>query len=386
VEALLIQCTTCKARLRVTDPTLIGQIQECPKCGSMVLITPPPHGMIAGAQAPATPARAESGKSFESRDTVLEPPTETAPELPTPTTNTGPVIPPPLAPPKLPARKAVAVAIPLAVPTASVSTAKTPIPNASVATKPTAPLPKYKPLETHWLLAASGIMLVLVAVVLGTIVRSGEKVSPVKETESKPTPPTAPEKEAKETIEPVTPVEMTADVPNTEPPQTVATPVKPVVPTQIAVTNVDDIPPPALPSAIEPPPMNHDATAILDAALGSNTPASKDSVANNPEEKLPIAADEGANASRKAEIEKLLQERLTKVRYAKVELARFLEELGDLSGVAFRLDDKLPKGARVAMVSVRLDETTLATVLRTALEPLGLHYEVTKDRVLIQGK
>ena len=36
-----ISCTTCQARLRVRDSAVIGQILSCPKCGSMVLITPP---------------------------------------------------------------------------------------------------------------------------------------------------------------------------------------------------------------------------------------------------------------------------------------------------------------------------------------------------------
>ncbi len=34
-------CTTCRARLRVRDRRLVGQIVPCPKCGSMVLIDPP---------------------------------------------------------------------------------------------------------------------------------------------------------------------------------------------------------------------------------------------------------------------------------------------------------------------------------------------------------
>ncbi len=37
-----VSCETCKARLTVRDRSLIGQIVECPKCGSMVGIFPPP--------------------------------------------------------------------------------------------------------------------------------------------------------------------------------------------------------------------------------------------------------------------------------------------------------------------------------------------------------
>ena len=37
-----VACTTCNARLKVIDPAAIGQILSCPKCGSMVQVTPPP--------------------------------------------------------------------------------------------------------------------------------------------------------------------------------------------------------------------------------------------------------------------------------------------------------------------------------------------------------
>ena len=37
-----ISCTTCQQRLKVHDAAAIGQILICPKCGSMVLVEPPP--------------------------------------------------------------------------------------------------------------------------------------------------------------------------------------------------------------------------------------------------------------------------------------------------------------------------------------------------------
>ena len=36
-----VSCTTCHARLSVRTQDAIGEILECPKCGSMVLIVPP---------------------------------------------------------------------------------------------------------------------------------------------------------------------------------------------------------------------------------------------------------------------------------------------------------------------------------------------------------
>ena len=36
-----VSCTTCRARLAVRHKEALGKILECPKCGSMVLISPP---------------------------------------------------------------------------------------------------------------------------------------------------------------------------------------------------------------------------------------------------------------------------------------------------------------------------------------------------------
>ena len=41
VELFTIQCTTCRARLKVNDESVIGDILACPKCGSMVQVVPP---------------------------------------------------------------------------------------------------------------------------------------------------------------------------------------------------------------------------------------------------------------------------------------------------------------------------------------------------------
>lgn len=41
VKLFAIRCITCKARLKVRDTAAIGQILPCPRCGSMVQVTPP---------------------------------------------------------------------------------------------------------------------------------------------------------------------------------------------------------------------------------------------------------------------------------------------------------------------------------------------------------
>ncbi len=41
MEPFSISCTTCQAKLKVRDPSVVGQILTCPKCGSMVLVSAP---------------------------------------------------------------------------------------------------------------------------------------------------------------------------------------------------------------------------------------------------------------------------------------------------------------------------------------------------------
>lgn len=41
MESFTIQCTSCESRIRVRNPNMIGQIANCPKCGSMILIAAP---------------------------------------------------------------------------------------------------------------------------------------------------------------------------------------------------------------------------------------------------------------------------------------------------------------------------------------------------------
>ena len=54
-----ISCTTCRARLAVRNKEAIGEILECPKCGSMVLISPP-EGWVVTEEAPVTPTTSPS--------------------------------------------------------------------------------------------------------------------------------------------------------------------------------------------------------------------------------------------------------------------------------------------------------------------------------------
>jgi len=77
-----ITCATCQARLAVRSEAAIGAILECPKCHSMVQVTPPPGWTppvplppAAGEQEPAEPSQIVSpvGDAAVSQATAIEP-------------------------------------------------------------------------------------------------------------------------------------------------------------------------------------------------------------------------------------------------------------------------------------------------------------------------
>ncbi len=56
MELFAITCTTCQQRLKVRDASTIGEIQICPKCGSMVLVEPPAGWRETPGDEPPAPA------------------------------------------------------------------------------------------------------------------------------------------------------------------------------------------------------------------------------------------------------------------------------------------------------------------------------------------
>ncbi len=91
LEPFPVICETCRARLRVRDPGIIGEIHACPKCGSMVLITPPADWSAGEAEAPAPPTEATQ-PSPEATETVSNPAAEPVAE---PVSTPTPSVPPP---------------------------------------------------------------------------------------------------------------------------------------------------------------------------------------------------------------------------------------------------------------------------------------------------
>lgn len=53
MEPFTIQCTTCQSRIRVKNPKMIGQLANCPKCSSMIMVAPPQQITV---ETPGTPS------------------------------------------------------------------------------------------------------------------------------------------------------------------------------------------------------------------------------------------------------------------------------------------------------------------------------------------
>ncbi len=82
MELFTIQCTTCRARLKVKDESAIGDILACPKCGSMVQVVPPSDWSGSAATAAPIVAPAPAPKSAKAA-TVVPP---ALPVMPKPAT------------------------------------------------------------------------------------------------------------------------------------------------------------------------------------------------------------------------------------------------------------------------------------------------------------
>jgi hypothetical protein len=72
MEPFTIRCETCRAKLRVRDERVLGQIHECPRCGSMVLIAAP------GATAAVVEAKIQAAGAGASMESIAFPATASA--------------------------------------------------------------------------------------------------------------------------------------------------------------------------------------------------------------------------------------------------------------------------------------------------------------------
>ncbi|MCE9552763.1 MAG: hypothetical protein K8T91_05230 [Planctomycetes bacterium] len=95
-----IHCLTCSAPLKIDDPSLVGEIFNCPKCFSMVLVTPPPDAIAPAPSTamapPKSPKPAANPKPSASPKTAA-PPKAKAPSVASASQAAPPVVAPPVA-------------------------------------------------------------------------------------------------------------------------------------------------------------------------------------------------------------------------------------------------------------------------------------------------
>ena len=71
MEPFSIRCETCAARLKVTNPSAVGQKLACPKCGSMILVTAP-EGWQPPTESSDDVTSANSSGEFDDIERILE--------------------------------------------------------------------------------------------------------------------------------------------------------------------------------------------------------------------------------------------------------------------------------------------------------------------------
>lgn len=72
MEPFTVTCATCESRLRVRNPGLVGQLVNCPKCSSMILIERPAVGGQGAAPGPKIEVGAGPGVAFDSMAVTKE--------------------------------------------------------------------------------------------------------------------------------------------------------------------------------------------------------------------------------------------------------------------------------------------------------------------------
>ena len=71
MEPFTIHCSSCQSRIRVRNPNMIGQIANCPKCGSMIMITAPQQILVDSGAGTGTDSVALTKESLPTPDAGL---------------------------------------------------------------------------------------------------------------------------------------------------------------------------------------------------------------------------------------------------------------------------------------------------------------------------
>jgi outer membrane biosynthesis protein TonB len=401
VELFVIQCTTCHARLKVNDESVIGDILGCPKCGSMVQVVPP-----------------VDWKRSQSAAAVVAAPVTSAPAS-QPQPATKPAAAAAIAPPKLPARPATQPSD-QALPKTT-----------SPAPAPAAGAPAGSRAAAHgnpewfvwggtllagiafglgawfafaWLTAPDSVPSVAVVddnMPPARVENQQQGVVPER-TPMAPNPDAAPKAEKNETngsdpqpaesAGPAAEVPKTADAVNDTPPpvaEKVTDEPKAAEPAEERPSGIRLDPVKKTPSVAEQPDVSPSSVANEPFAADDSPPA--------PAKPAKPAADATSAADAATvpqltgeEIDERLGGPLPSVSFAKVPLAQFVEFIGDFSGLVIAIDDaslaKVGK-KRQTPVTIKLSDTTAREALRAAVSSLGLTCVVRNGQlVVVAGK
>lgn len=419
VELFTIQCTTCRARLKVNDESVIGDILACPKCQSMVQVVPPEGwqrpGSIAAAAAVTLPL-----------DTTKS--TGSSISIPQSTAAAASAAARKVVPPALPTKSVAAAS---ATKSASVSDAKQPTINtpstptaaaaasvppsvgAEVLAAPSAP-------RWDWLLLGSGV-------VGGIVLGAGIWFAlTARDSDSDVSTPSEVRVASKPIATPTQPAEKPADAgaPTTEPAPTVANhdaTTEPVPEEPVAATEPSDAAP-AEPNANAPsesvPAPKNDSAEPSSSSPPAKSPALKlepspsadakrepapavgaPSAADKPAapEEAPVAPKNFAPADptsdpiatpalAREDVESRLTSKLSEIKFHKVPLSQFVDFVADASGLTIVIDDsaiaKVGK-SRKSPITLDLADATTGEALRLGLERLGLTWTIRGTKVVI---
>jgi len=377
LDAFKITCVTCTARLSVRDEKLIGQILACPKCGSMVQVTPPVRepspvakaAVVAAPVAPAAPSVATSAVFDEPVDVGAPQAAPAAPVIAAPPVPSAPAA---MAPMKLAAILAggalvgsgvVAIALSWLSPeqAAVAPQLTTPVAPATVA-PPSLDEPTIEPDAP-----TAPAEAVVSGEALADAAESGEVVAPVEV----PAASSAEETEARAAAVEAAP----APIPSGELDATVRIDAAPSEPS------------PATPRLrIDPldlDPEGLDMTTLLRPETAAPAPSVADqppappvaSAAPAEVREAPPAARRTLEPATAPNVAALLKRKLASVKVDRMPLCRFLDVAVQISGLPVSVAPAELEMARVSAattVSVEAQEATIEELLTAALGPLRL--------------
>lgn len=402
---ITIQCTTCRRNLRVVDAEAIGQILSCPKCGSMVLVEPPPGNSPAGySSAVATESTTSSAVKMtattvtESTQSLSSPAGRSVEEVNEAASSRAPAS----------SGGTIGADIPTLVGAATQEMAMraqaAPIVALAIAEEIGVEPPAAANLWPRWFLP--GVLLTLAAGLLIFAVRMmapSSEVRPANDSESETK--VAQTAVAAATTQQATP-DQTADA--VAVPEKKAAEDAPQVESADKHASDDVFGPPPSPHAIDEQPANEPLskiqppprkdTVILQSPVDlahseppqRSAPESK-KVPSPPEPTAPAAVAHARTLQRvpprQVDVDARLIDPLAGIEVRGMPLWAYLDLLSELSSIPITLDAQavidLGQSA-AAPVQVNLEQTTVAGALEAALDPLRLGYQA-RDGQLIVG-